>query len=154
MTKSVFHAYPDTAYFCPSYDRSQPFRANVLEFSNTTEYSTPGCYFQANSARFMHFYINMLWNSVPDGAYLTPLLFIKRNGSSSFIELAGIDIVAHSGTALQNQGICLKRSVSLNAGDIVQARPCVASGTGLTLSNAISGDGINTCNYWGGFEIG
>jgi len=155
MTKAAFHCYPSAQHAYARYDRSLPFRADVVEFDVTGEYDPLDFCFTASSAKVMHFTFNMLFGNVMRWTYLTPLLFIKRAGWTEWKELCGTDMCVEdsAGTPLP-QGSLVSRVVHLQPGDSVQARPC-QSGTqaNLTLVNAVSIDGINTCNYFEGFEV-
>ena len=151
---AAFHAYPSAQHFYPIYSRAEPMYADLVEFDRSGEYSTTEYAFVANAPKIMHFTANVLWQSLVDGAYMTPLFFIKRVGWPDYKELAGTDLIARQlAPSMHNQGQCLSRLVSLQAGDKVQCRPCIAANPGLYLTNAVSGDGINTCNYFSGFEV-
>lgn len=158
MAKSSFRAYPsDPPHGYYHGTRSAAFYADTVEWDTNGEYVVVSCSFTANAARTMFFHFNMLFASVPAGTYITPLLFLRKSGESAWKEIAGTDIVcgAWVGGVPINQGSCLSRLIQLHAGDSVQARPCFdGAANSLALTNAVSSDGIVTCNYFEGFEVG
>lgn len=157
---AAFHAYPSSVHSYLYYARTVPLKADVVEFDRSGEYDPVNFCFTADSAKIMTFNFNLLWQAVPDLGYMTPLFFRKPAGWTDLtrplgIEIAGTDLVARAySNAGHNQGQMLSRTVELEEGDSVFAVPCNAFGaSSFPLTNAVSGDGVNTCNYFEGFEV-
>ncbi len=148
-----FHVYPSAVQSFAPYDRSQPLACDVVEFDTTGGFDPVNHCFVAQHDCIMEFHATILWHAPPQNAFLVLLLTkntLPPPGGSPGGEVCGDDVVA---TQPGNTNIACRitRKLALKAGDKVWAVPCINSGGSVT--NAVAGNGANTCNYFEGHEI-
>lgn len=156
-----FHVYPSARQTFAQYDRSQPLACDTAEFDTTECFNlgatnpdgSKGHCWVAPVACIVEFHTTVLWQVPMNTAFLV-LLLTKNTlpvaGGTTGNEMAGDDVVADQpgNTNIANR---VTRKMQLAAGDKVWAVPCINSGGPLT--NAVAGNGNNTCNYFEGVVL-
>jgi hypothetical protein len=162
-TGECFRYYPSVAQTIAPSTAAVPLACDTMVHDTTSTYGTfdiTDHSFTCLIASVWEFHVNFLWDAPPNGAWLTSL-FIKNTlpppDGSRGGEISGTDRTCYQPSfggppQLFNQSAENTVQIMLNPGDKIWAVPVIDCGGSLT--NAVGGNGNNTCNYFEGKMIG